>query len=117
MSELFDSLPEAVFNAANKEHLPPCLENTHQIVLEHIQRWVDNEGEGPIYWPKGMAGIGKSTNALTVSIINKSLVDILSITNIEGKTPIEILKKEKLQMDHLLFFSFLFYFEAQVYAS
>ncbi|RJE17775.1 NACHT domain protein, partial [Aspergillus sclerotialis] len=65
--ELFDSLPEAAFNAASKDHSPSCLENTRRNVLEQIENWADSDGERRIYWLKGMAGIGKSTIALTVA--------------------------------------------------
>lgn len=62
-----DSLPEASFDAANKQHVPLCLENTRREVLTQIRRWADGDGERRIYWLKGMAGTGKSTIALTVA--------------------------------------------------
>ncbi|RYP66844.1 hypothetical protein DL770_008725 [Monosporascus sp. CRB-9-2] len=63
----FDSLPEAAFNAASRQHTPSCLENTRRNILEQIEEWVDSDGEKRIYWLKGMAGTGKSTIALTVA--------------------------------------------------
>ncbi|RYP46384.1 hypothetical protein DL768_007401 [Monosporascus sp. mg162] len=63
----FDSLPEAAFNAAGRQHIPSCLENTRRNILEQIDEWADNDGEKRIYWLKGMAGTGKSTIALTVA--------------------------------------------------
>ncbi|KAJ5945856.1 hypothetical protein N7454_002695 [Penicillium verhagenii] len=65
--ELLDIVQEAAFNAATKEHSASCLENTRQNILEHIENWADSDGERRMYWLKGMAGIGKSTVALTVA--------------------------------------------------
>jgi hypothetical protein len=65
--EFLDSLPEAAFNAASKQHSPSCLQNTRRNVLEQIEKWADSNGEKRIYWLKGMAGTGKSTIALTVA--------------------------------------------------
>ncbi|KAI1199029.1 putative WD-repeat protein [Nemania serpens] len=66
-SGVLHDLPEAAFNAAAKQHLPSCLENTRQGLLEQIQKWADGEGEKRVYWLKGMAGTGKSTVALTIA--------------------------------------------------
>ena len=63
----FDSLPEAEFDAASRQHSPSCLENTRRNVLEQIEKWADGDGEKHIYWLKGMASTGKSTIALTVA--------------------------------------------------
>jgi WD40 repeat protein len=65
--DLLDSLPEASFDGANKQHLSLCLPNTRREVLAQIRRWADGDGEKRIYWLKGMAGTGKSTIALTVA--------------------------------------------------
>ncbi|QKX60474.1 uncharacterized protein TRUGW13939_07619 [Talaromyces rugulosus] len=65
--ELVDCLPEAVFNAASKDHSPSCLKNTRRDVLKQIEKWANSSDERRIYWLKGMAGIGKSTIALTVA--------------------------------------------------
>jgi len=62
-----DSLPEASFDAANKQHVPLCLSNTRREVLAQIRKWADRDSERRIYWLKGMAGTGKSTIALTVA--------------------------------------------------
>jgi Mrp family chromosome partitioning ATPase len=60
-------LPEAAFNAASKQNLSTCLENTRQNVLADIKEWADGDSERNIYWLKGMAGTGKSTIALTIA--------------------------------------------------
>jgi hypothetical protein len=65
--DLLDNLPEASFNATNKQHVATCLPNTRSDVLEEIRRWADGDGGQRIYWLKGMAGTGKSTIALTVA--------------------------------------------------
>lgn len=65
--ELLDSLSEAPFDAANKQHAATCLPDTRRDVLAQIRRWADRNGERRIYWLKGMAGTGKSTIALTVA--------------------------------------------------
>ena len=65
--DLLDSLLEASFDAANRQHVPLCLPNTRREVLAQIRRWADGDGERRIYWLKGMAGTGKSTIALTVA--------------------------------------------------
>jgi hypothetical protein len=57
----------ASFDAANKQHVPPCLPNTRREFLAQIRRWANGESERWIYWLKGMAGTGKSTIALTVA--------------------------------------------------
>ncbi|KAK3301807.1 WD40-repeat-containing domain protein [Chaetomium strumarium] len=62
------SLPEASFDAANKQHVASCLPNTRRDVLAQIRRWADGDGGGQrMYWLKGMAGTGKSTIALTIA--------------------------------------------------
>ncbi|KAH8598490.1 WD40-repeat-containing domain protein [Bisporella sp. PMI_857] len=65
--EFFDSLLEAEFDAASRQHSPSCLENTRRNVLEQIEKWAYGDGKKHIYWLKGMAGTGKSTIALTVA--------------------------------------------------
>ncbi|KAK4103867.1 hypothetical protein N658DRAFT_465551, partial [Parathielavia hyrcaniae] len=65
--ERLDSLPEASFDAVNKQHVATCLSNTRCDVLAHIRRWADGDGGQRIYWLKGWAGTGKSTIALTVA--------------------------------------------------
>ncbi|KAG7284866.1 hypothetical protein NEMBOFW57_009481 [Staphylotrichum longicolle] len=65
--ERLDSLPEASFDAANKQHVDICLRNTRCDVLAQIRRWANGDGGQRIYWLKGMAGTGKSTIALTVA--------------------------------------------------
>ncbi|KAL5327994.1 hypothetical protein ACEPPN_005700 [Leptodophora sp. 'Broadleaf-Isolate-01'] len=64
---LLDSISDAAFNAASKQHSPSCLENTRRNLLEQVETWADSNGEKRIYWLKGMAGTGKSTIALTVA--------------------------------------------------
>ncbi|ORY60787.1 uncharacterized protein BCR38DRAFT_476669 [Pseudomassariella vexata] len=65
--ELFDSLPEAAYNAAGKRRSPFCLENTRCNILDQIEKWANGDDEKRIYWLKGMAGTGKSTIAMTVA--------------------------------------------------
>ncbi|KAK4034598.1 WD40-repeat-containing domain protein, partial [Parachaetomium inaequale] len=65
--ERLDSLPEASFDASNKQHVATCLPNTRRDVLAQIRRWADGGSGRRIYWLKGWAGTGKSTIALTVA--------------------------------------------------
>ncbi|KAF4765362.1 hypothetical protein HAV15_003865 [Penicillium sp. str.  len=71
-------LPKAVYNAtfdaANKEHLPSCLQGTRVEVLKEIQAWIDGDNPKKVYWLSGMAGTGKSTIALTLARTNKRTV-------------------------------------------
>ncbi|OPB36260.1 hypothetical protein A0O28_0110360 [Trichoderma guizhouense] len=62
-----DYLPEATFNATNKQHAPSCLENTRVQVLSQIRSWIDSDGEKRIYWLRGMAGTGKTTISMTIA--------------------------------------------------
>lgn len=66
-SQSLDTAIEASHDAASKEQLPSCLENTRVDVLSRIQGWIDGDGERRLYWLKGMAGTGKSTIALTIA--------------------------------------------------
>ncbi|KAG7285836.1 hypothetical protein NEMBOFW57_008130 [Staphylotrichum longicolle] len=65
--ERLDSLPEASFDAANKQHVATCLSNTRRDILAQIRSWADGGGDKHIYWLKGWAGTGKSTIALTIA--------------------------------------------------
>ncbi|KAE8556238.1 hypothetical protein TMatcc_003576 [Talaromyces marneffei ATCC 18224] len=60
-------VPDAAFNAANKQHLPLCLRDTRTEVLNQIRKWADGDGQERVYWLKGMAGTGKSTISLTIA--------------------------------------------------
>ncbi|KAK4032051.1 hypothetical protein C8A01DRAFT_20831, partial [Parachaetomium inaequale] len=62
-----DNLPEASFDAENKQHVATCLPNTRRGVLAQIRSWADGASNKPIYWLKGWAGTGKSTIALTIA--------------------------------------------------
>ena len=55
--ERLDSLPEASFDAANKQHVVTCLPNTRRDVLAQVKRWADGDGGQRIYWLKGWAGM------------------------------------------------------------
>ncbi|KAK4103864.1 hypothetical protein N658DRAFT_483962 [Parathielavia hyrcaniae] len=65
--ERLDSLPEASFDAANKQRGESCLPDTRRDVLAQIRKWADGDGNKHIYWLKGMAGTGKLTIALMVA--------------------------------------------------
>ncbi|KAF4979798.1 hypothetical protein FDECE_18004, partial [Fusarium decemcellulare] len=62
-----DSLPDAGFDASNKQHTSFCLPNTRIDILAQIHKWVDGGDMRQVYWLKGMAGTGKTTIALTVA--------------------------------------------------
>ncbi|KAJ5349807.1 hypothetical protein N7541_007534 [Penicillium brevicompactum] len=64
----------ATFDAANKEHLPSCLQNTRVELLEEIQAWIDGDNPKKVFWLSGMAGTGKSTIALTLARTYKRAV-------------------------------------------
>ncbi|KAK4248625.1 hypothetical protein C7999DRAFT_40243 [Corynascus novoguineensis] len=66
-TERLDSLPQASFDAANKQHVATCLANTRRELLAQIRSWADGAGNQRIYWLKGWAGTGKSTIALTAA--------------------------------------------------
>lgn len=66
-SQSLETATGASHDAANKQHLPSCLENTRIDVLSKIQGWFDGDGDRQLYWLKGMAGTGKSTIALTIA--------------------------------------------------
>lgn len=61
-----ENVPNAAFNAANKQHMPLCLPGTRHDVLREIRKWADGQ-RGSVYWMKGMAGTGKTTIALTIA--------------------------------------------------
>ncbi|KAK3304826.1 uncharacterized protein B0T15DRAFT_537707 [Chaetomium strumarium] len=65
--ERLDILPEASFDAANKQRVATCLPGTRRDVLAQIRSWANGGGNKHIYWLKGWAGTGKSTIALTVA--------------------------------------------------
>jgi len=48
--ERLDSLPEASFDAANKQHVATCLPNTRRDILAQIRKWADGDGGQRIYW-------------------------------------------------------------------
>lgn len=65
--QFLDAASGATFDAANKQNVPSCLENTRLGLLHDIKTWVNNHDQKRIYWLRGMAGTGKSTIALTIS--------------------------------------------------
>ncbi|CAG8248382.1 unnamed protein product [Penicillium salamii] len=64
----------ATFDAANKEHVPSCLQGTRVEVLKKIQTWIEGDNSKKVYWLSGMAGTGKSTIALTLARTYKGAI-------------------------------------------
>jgi hypothetical protein len=64
-----------MFDAANKEHLPSCLQGTRVELLKDIQTWIDGDNPKKVFWLSGMAGTGKSTIALTLARTYKRTVE------------------------------------------
>ena len=56
----------ARYNHSSGELRSTCLEDTRKDVLDQIYDWI-SDGTQPIFWLKGVAGIGKTTIAQTVA--------------------------------------------------
>ena len=59
--------PQAAFNSFDRQHDPPCLENTRVDILNEIKAWVNGQDGRSIFWLNGLAGTGKSTIARTIT--------------------------------------------------
>src|SRR5882762_6673106 len=57
----------AIYNSAEREFAPRCLENTRVDVLSKIRDWFSDPKAPSIFWLGGLAGTGKSTIAHTVA--------------------------------------------------
>ncbi|KAH8674500.1 WD40-repeat-containing domain protein [Tricladium varicosporioides] len=67
---LINNLPyaaEAPFNSYQRQHEPPCLDNTRVDILHEIYTWTEGQDDRCIFWLSGLAGTGKSTIARTVA--------------------------------------------------
>lgn len=65
-----DELPraEAAFDSYRLQHMSPCLPETRVDLLNDIMEWCSGSADRScIFWLSGMAGMGKSTIALTIA--------------------------------------------------
>jgi hypothetical protein len=58
---------EAPFNTYQRQHEPPCLNNTRVDILHEIHTWAEGHDDRCIFWLSGLAGTGKSTIARTIA--------------------------------------------------
>ncbi|KAL4264313.1 NACHT domain-containing protein [Pleurotus pulmonarius] len=67
---VLDKLPiaeGALYDSADRNFAPRCLENTRVSVLERITKWMADPTAPHLFWLNGMAGTGKSTVAQTIA--------------------------------------------------
>ncbi|KAF2151494.1 hypothetical protein K461DRAFT_217221, partial [Myriangium duriaei CBS 260.36] len=60
------TVPQAAFNAFERQDKPGCLEGTRVELLRLIDQWIFSDHESCVFWLNGVAGTGKSTIALTL---------------------------------------------------
>ncbi|KAJ8695212.1 hypothetical protein PTI98_007826 [Pleurotus ostreatus] len=67
---VLDKLPVAegaLYDSADRNFAPKCLENTRVSVLERVTKWIADPTAPHLFWLNGMAGTGKSTVAQTIA--------------------------------------------------